>query len=167
MKRNVKASMSLAAVLVAVAITTAMHTSGALYAQRDVVEREAPIRLHEMAGSWQVTLIGNTGCGITSMLVNVTLNSVGSGTVNSVGHTAGCGNGQSSGNPFAIETLNADGSGTANLSCGAGCGWEFNIQVDRNRQIFNLVDVFTANPGNFLEGTAIRQVLHPEVQGFF
>jgi hypothetical protein len=56
-----------------------------------------------------------------------------------------------------IQTLKRDGSGTANLSCGVGCGWEFTIQVDRHGTIFNLVDVDPANPGNFVAGTAIRQ----------
>jgi hypothetical protein len=167
MKRSIRVSLSMAAVLAAVAITTLMHTAGALYAQRGGAEGEVPIVVPEMAGSWQMTLIGNTGCGFTSMLVDVTLNGAGSGTVNTVGHTAGCADGQSTGNRFVIQTLNANGEGTANLSCGAGCGWEFNIQVDRSRQIFNLVDVDPANPGNFLEGTAIRQLVHQEARGAF
>jgi len=74
MKRSIRVSLSIAAVLAAVAITTSMHTAGALYAQRGGAEREVPITVPELAGSWQMTLIGNTGCGITSMLVNVTLN---------------------------------------------------------------------------------------------
>ena len=53
--------------------------------------------------------------------------------------------------------LNPDGSGTANLSCGNACGWEFTIQVDRQRSMFNLVDVDTQNPDNFVAGTAVRQ----------
>jgi AraC-like DNA-binding protein len=48
-------------------------------------------------------------------------------------------------------------SGTANLSCGTGCGWELAIQVDPTATIFNFVDVDPANPGNFVEGTAIKQ----------
>jgi hypothetical protein len=43
------------------------------------------------------------------------------------------------------------------LTCGVGCGWEFNIQVDRQRTMFNLVDVDPMNPNNFVAGTAIRQ----------
>jgi len=73
------------------------------------------------------------------------------------GHTSGCGDPSSSGNPFVIQSLNPDGSGTANLSCGPGCGWNLIIQVAKNRQIFNVVDVDHLNPGNYVEGTAIHQ----------
>jgi hypothetical protein len=72
-------------------------------------------------------------------------------------HTSGCGDIKSTGVPFVIQSLNANGSGTANLSCGSGCGWEFNIQVNHDSTIFNLVDVDPNNPGNYFEGTAIRQ----------
>ena len=152
MKRNAKASLALAAVLAAVAITTSMQTAGALHAQ----DYRPAITMAQLAGQWQMTLIGNTGCGFTSMLTDVTLDAAGSGTTNTTAHSSGCG--QTGGNgPFVIQTLNPNGSGTANLSCGPGCGWEFNIQVAPNRQIFNVVDVYAANPGNFLEGTAIKQ----------
>ena len=101
-----------------------------------------------------------------SGLVNFTLDS--SGTTNSAvlvlhaGAGAGCGDRTLTGQTFTIQSLNADGSGTANLTCGTGCGWEFNIQVSRQRSenrphIFNMVDVDPANPGNFAEGSAIRQ----------
>ena len=152
MKRIVKTSLVLAA-FAAVAITTSMHTLGALHAQ----DYRPAITMAQLQGSWQMTLIGNTGCGFTSMLVNVTMNGAGTGTANWAGHSAGCGDGQTSGHPFVIQSLNPNGSGTANLSCGTACGWEFNIQVAPDRDIFNVVDVTPANGGNFLEGTAIRQ----------
>jgi len=63
--------------------------------------------------------------------------------------------GVNTGQTFTINSLIANGSGTAGLSCGADCGWTFNIQVARNREIFNLVDV--VNDGNYLAGTAVRQ----------
>ena len=59
---------------------------------------------------------------------------------------------------FTIQSLNPDGSGTAGLTCGSGCGWEFNIQVDRQRSMFNMVDVDFQNPDNFVAGTAVRQI---------
>ena len=60
---------------------------------------------------------------------------------------------------FSIHSLNPNGSGTAGLTCNnaVGCGWELNIQVDRHRSMFNLVDVDPQNPDNFVAGTAIRQ----------
>jgi len=71
-------------------------------------------------------------------------------------HSAGCGNGTGT-QTFTVQSLKPNGSGTANLTCGPGCGWEFNIQVAPSVAAFNLVDVDPANPGNFVEGTAIRQ----------
>jgi hypothetical protein len=50
-----------------------------------------------------------------------------------------------------------NGSGTANLSCGTGCGWDFNIQMAPDRSTFSLVDVSAANPGNDLAGVAVHQ----------
>lgn len=74
----------------------------------------------------------------------------------SVAHL-GCGDGTTTGVTFTINTLNTNGSGTANLTCGVGCGWNFDIQVSPDRAMFNLVDVSSANPGNYLEGVAIHQ----------
>lgn len=127
-------------------------TAIAAHAQNSV---QPAVVVSQLAGSWQIALVGNTGCGFTSMLVNVTLNSVGTGTATNSGNSAGCAPSISSDEPFAINSLNPNGSGTANLSCGPDCGWEFNIQVAPNRQIFNLVDVI--NGGNYLTGTAVRQ----------
>jgi hypothetical protein len=111
----------------------------------------------DLSGPWAMTLTGVTGCGETTMYVTFTLNSSGSGTTTTTGHSAACGDNTTTGNPFTINTLNSNGSGTANLSCGSGCGWNLNIQVAPDRSAFNLVDVSAANPGNFLEGTAIHQ----------
>jgi len=70
-------------------------------------------------------------------------------------HTAGCGDSTATNLPITITSLASNGSGTANLSCGSGCGFNFHIQVSADRSTFNLVDV--SDPGNFLEGTAIHQ----------
>ena len=118
---------------------------------------EPPITLAQLAGPWAMTLTGDTGCGITTLYVTFTLNTSGSGSATYVSHTSGCGDGRTTGVPFSIQSLNGNGSGTANLSCGSGCGWNLNIQVAHNRQIFNAVDVSSANPGNFMEGSAIHQ----------
>jgi hypothetical protein len=104
------------------------------------------------------TIVGQTGCGFGTTLYTFTLNASGSSSnVTGTYHTAGCGDGTSSGNTFTIQSLNADGSGTANLTCGAGCGWNLNIQVSPDRSKFNVIDVSPANPGNFIEGVAIHQ----------
>jgi hypothetical protein len=111
----------------------------------------------DLAGPWMVTLVGTTGCGQAAMQANFTLN--GSATTNNatlVTH-GGCGDSTVTGQTFTVNTLNANGSGTAGLSCGTGCGWTFNIQVSADRSTFNLVDVSTANPNNYIAGTAVHQ----------
>jgi hypothetical protein len=116
----------------------------------------------DLSGNWQMTLIGNTGCGLSSYVVTFTLNSSGTATnAAETGHfTTGspCTDGSvTSGQTFTISSLSSSGSGVANLSCGASCGWNFDIQVAPDRSVFNVVDVSTANPNNLLEGTAIHQ----------
>lgn len=111
----------------------------------------------DLAGAWQMTLTGNTGCGLTSMLVNVTLNSAGTGTNAVIKSHGQCGDGTATGQTFTVLTMGANGNGTANLSCGAGCGWNLNIQVSPDRSTFNIVDVSPANPNNFIAGMAVHQ----------
>lgn len=115
-----------------------------------------------LVGSWQATLIGNTGCGLSTSLVTFTLDESGVATnATNTGHFligSPCADGSvSTGNTFQILTLNSDGSGTANLSCGVACGWNFHIQVDPSLHIFNIVDVDPANPNNLLQGVAIKK----------
>lgn len=111
----------------------------------------------DLAGTWQMTVIGETGCGFGTTLYTFTLNSNGVATnVSGVSHTH-CGDSTFSGVSFTVLTLNANGSGTAGLSCGTGCGWNLDIQVSPDRSTFNLIDVSAANPGNFIEGVAVHQ----------
>ena len=104
-----------------------------------------------------MTLYGQGGCGVATTLVTFTLNSSGvANNATETSHSAGCGDTVSSGNTFTVQSMNANGSGTAGLSCGTGCGFTFNIQVSPDRSTFNLVDVSAANPLNFLAGVAIN-----------
>jgi hypothetical protein len=115
------------------------------------------ISTSDLTGSWQMTFFGQTGCGIGAGLVTFSLDSTGaSNNVTEVGHNAGCPDGSSTGNSFTILSLNPDGSGTAGLSCGVGCGWVLSIQVSPDRSSFNFVDVSSTNPGNFVGGYAIN-----------
>jgi hypothetical protein len=111
----------------------------------------------DLAGNWQVSLLSSGGgCGPGTTQVTFTLNASGAATnATEVSHSSGCGNTTSTGNTFTINALNANGSGTAGLSCGAGCGFTFAIQVSPDRGSFNLVDI--TDPGQFLAGTAIHQ----------
>jgi len=125
---------------------------------KPVAAQNLPAGVARLAGSWQATLIwSGSGCGPMSGLLNFTLDS--SGTTNTAVLTehGACGDNILTGQTFTILSLNSNGSGTANLSCGPDCGWNLDIQVARRGQIFNIVDVSTANPGNYVEGSAIRQ----------
>jgi hypothetical protein len=114
--------------------------------------------LSALQGTWVATIVGTTGCGLESMIVQFTLDSAGkgSGTATIVGHGQ-CGNYKTSGLDFNITSLNANGTGSANLSCGTACGWDLRIEVARSNDVFNLVDVSPANPNNYIAGTAIKQ----------
>jgi hypothetical protein len=116
------------------------------------------INMADLQGPWQATLVlANGGCGPMSILVNFTLNASGSATnANLISHS-GCGTTTTSSQTFTVSSLSQNGSGYANLSCGAGCGWNFRIQVSADRSIFNLVDVDANNPGNYVQGVAIHQ----------
>lgn len=111
----------------------------------------------DLSGPWAVTLIGDTGCGSTTMLATGSLNTTGTGLVTLHMHSAGCGNTTST-EKFESLTLNANGSGTAGLTCNnqTGCGWTFAIQVAPDRTVFNLVDITNVG-NNRLQGTAVHQ----------
>lgn len=109
----------------------------------------------DLAGSWQATLVGDTGCGAGTIVVDFTLNSSGTGPATLHGHS-GCGNTTTTGQTFTITTMNSNGSGTAGVSCGAACGFTFSIQVAPDRSIFNMADITDPIP-NALAGVAIHQ----------
>lgn len=135
-------------------VTIATGVAPAVAANRQ--QNSRPPWLSKLQGPWTITLIGFTGCGQSAMLVDVTLDASGKGSATTTYHTQ-CGDSQQGGLPFVVQTLHSDGRGTANLSCGTGCGWEFQIQVNHDATIFNLVDVDPNNPGNFVQGVAIHQ----------
>jgi hypothetical protein len=147
-KRNQLMGLARLAALALVAVAGATLTAIPSEANNGII-------LSQLAGPWQIALYGNTGCGATSMLVNVTLSASGSGSATTTYHS-GCGDNTASGLPFTITALETNGSGTANLSCGNGCGWNFNIQVSAQKDVFK-VDIDPNNPGNYVQGTAIKQ----------
>ena len=110
----------------------------------------------DLSGPWFITLVGDTGCGASTMLATGTLDNFGNGTFTLHGHS-GCGNTTST-EKFSVLTMNANGSGTASLSCNNnnGCGWQFKIQVAPDRTVFSLVDITDVGT-NLLMGTAIHQ----------
>jgi hypothetical protein len=121
-------------------------------------QRPPHLDLADLAGSWAISVGGNTGCGLTSLYVTVDLDAAGSGMARILRSSTGCPPGDDPAQPFQILSLNADGSGTAGLSCGPACGWTFTIQVPRgSTNLFTVVDVAPENPGNVLVGTAARK----------
>jgi hypothetical protein len=154
-RRSKRARLTLVSVVCLVLLAVPMVKGAGAAHAHDTVS------VADLAGSWQAALLwSNSGCGPASGLVNFTLDATGTThAATLVGHAGagpGCGD-QTTTQTFEIHSLNPDGSGTAGLTCGVGCGWEFTIQVDRHRTMFNLVDIDPANPGNFVAGTAIRQ----------
>jgi hypothetical protein len=108
----------------------------------------------DLQGNWQTTLNGVSGCGVGTTRLTFNLNTSGTASANITSHSAACGDSTTT-EPFVITSLSPNGSGTANLSCGPGCGFNFDIQVSPDRSMFSLVDV--TDPNNFLEGVAIHQ----------
>jgi hypothetical protein len=113
------------------------------------------ITIAQLKGNWQAALLwSSSGCGAMSGLLNFTFGTNGTTSTATLATNSGCGASTST-QSFTSDSLNPNGSGTAGLTCGSGCGWQFNIQVAPNLQIFNLVDVI--NGSNYVEGTAIKQ----------
>ena len=108
-----------------------------------------------LAGPWAATIVGSTGCGLTTMYSTFTLDATGQGNATTTTHGQ-CGDSTAT-NPISITALYSNGSGTAHLSCGSGCGWDLTIQVLPGSKMFNLVDVSPGNPNNYIEGTAVHQ----------
>jgi hypothetical protein len=135
---------------VCLAVAVALGQVGTSYAT-------GTINKEDLSGPWAITLIGDTGCGSTTMLATGSVNANGQGTVTLHMHSAGCGNTTTT-EKFDILTMNANGSGTAGLSCNndSGCGWTFRIQVAPDRAVFNLVDI-TDVGNNRLAGFAVHQ----------
>jgi hypothetical protein len=121
--------------------------------------RRAPgVSVSALAGSWAISLGGNTGCGLATMYATVDLDATGKGSAQIRGSSTGCPPSFDPAEPFQITSLNPDGSGTAGLACGPGCGWVFTIQVPEGAtNLFTLVDVAPENPNNVLVGTAARK----------
>jgi len=109
----------------------------------------------DLAGTWQLSFVGFTGCGQSTELATITLNATGAGTGSLQTHGQ-CGDSTVTGQTFTITSLKANGSGTAGLSCGASCGWTFTIQVSPDRSTMTLVDL-TDVGNNFLSGVGIHQ----------
>ena len=145
-RKNTTVAVALGLLLIA---TTTLVPAG--WAQEAKVK--PAITIAQLAGPWQVALVGNTGCGISSLLFNGTMNSSGQATGTLIGNS-GCGPSNNS-QTFTVNSLKSNGSGTAFLSCGEGCGWNLTIQVSPNEQVIGLVDI--TDPGNYLAGTAVRR----------
>ena len=126
---------------------------------RATVRRAPGLTVADLAGSWAISIGGNTGCGLSTLYVTVDLDATGKGTAQTRGSSTGCAPNFDPAEPFQILSLNPDGSGTAGLACGAtNCGWNFIIQVPQgDTNLFTLVDVAPENPNNVLVGTAARK----------
>ena len=131
--------------------------AGGMFAAQPSMATVGAISKLDMFGSWQLTLVGTTGCGPSAMLVNFALNSAGVANNATIVTHGQCGDSTVTGQTFTITSLGFNGAGTANLSCGVGCGWNLNFQLSPDRGSFNAVDVDPINPGNYIEGVGVHQ----------
>jgi hypothetical protein len=92
------------------------------------------IAVADMKGDWHVTLSGRiASCRGISALATFSLDTAGTGAATLTRNTADCGL-QTLARTFTILGMNADGSGTASLTCGfSGCPFNFQIQVSPDR----------------------------------
>ena len=116
------------------------------------VKPRSPIAVANLAGTWQVAIELNGGCGVGSKVVIFTLNASGTGPASYEANTLECGPGSGTGT-MTITSLKSDGSGTAVLSL--NFVGNFDIQVSPNGQVMNMVEV--ADTGNYDVGTAVKQ----------
>ena len=119
-------------------------------------EKATALAMADLQGDWTATFSGLTGCGVSTMLIHFTLDATGNGTQTFIaGHSVGCGDNNYTGFPVYVQALNPDGSGFIAFDCGFACGFGFDFQVSRNKQLFNM----SAQPviGNFLAGVAVRK----------
>jgi hypothetical protein len=147
------ARLAFLAVLLLVTLVSLVTLRAATYGE----DERPQISLSTLKGPWALSLVGFTGCGQGSIYATFSLDASGSGTATVQFHGQ-CGDATTANLPFSIQSVNPDGSGRANLSCGPACGWNLIIQVAKNGQAFSAVDVDPVNPGNFLAGTAVRQL---------
>ncbi len=125
----------------------------------NAAERHLSSRVVKLQGDWVATLQGNTGCGSNSLLVafHLDANGSGNGTATVTSHSTGCSDATLSNQSFNVTSLDQFGRGTAGLTCGAGCGWGFQIQIDKRSDIIAITDVDPGNPNNTPTGVAIKQ----------
>jgi hypothetical protein len=113
--------------------------------------------LADLKGQWVLSLNGGTSCGFVDMRAVATFTTTGKANNVSVTTHGQCGDGTQTGQTFTITSFASDGHGTAHLSCGVDCGWDFDIQTAAGNNVMSLVDINPENPDNYLTGTAVRK----------
>lgn len=139
--------------VLATVVAAGLATAGGLQSTTTPAHAAA---INSLLGKWTIVLGGNTGCGSTSLYVTVTLNGAGTGSATVLGHSTGCANSNTT-ETFSVLSLAPDGQGTASLTCGVGCGWQFKIQVGRSGNEMILANVEPTNPNNTPVGMGLRQ----------
>lgn len=147
-----KTQNKLSALLIALTLLTVIATA-AIPASAGGVK--PPITIANLAGPWTVVIYSNGDCGDGTHILEFTLNSSGvSGDFGDTYNTSVCGKGVHHDQTFTIETLDAEGTGTATFT-NDGTPLTFSIQVNPTGNIFSLVDV--TDVGSYWMGTAVKQ----------
>jgi hypothetical protein len=113
------------------------------------------ITIADLAGSWTVSYFSNGACGNGTHIQIFTLASSGvSSPFADTYNTSACSQGENHDQTFTVDSVNADGTGTATYS-NNGTPLTFNIQLNPTKNVFSVVDVTDA--GSYWFGTAVRQ----------
>jgi hypothetical protein len=147
-----KTKNRLSSLLTALMLVTALAATAISASAGDA---KPAITIANLAGSWTVSYFSNASCGNGTHIQEFTLASDGvSSSFADTYNTSGCGQGQNHDETFTIDTLDADGTGTATFSNGDN-PLTFQIQVNLSKNVFSLVDV--TDVGQYWMGTAVKQ----------
>jgi hypothetical protein len=145
---NNKTKNRVSALLVALAVVALMAGAAPSAAAEDIT-------IASFAGSWTVSYHSNASCGNGTHIQMFTLDSSGvSSSFADTYNTSKCGQGQNHDETFTIDSVDADGTGTATYSNG-GNPLTFTIQLNPSKNVFSLVD--TTDVGQYWSGMAVKQ----------
>jgi hypothetical protein len=148
---NSKAQNKLQVLLVSLAMVAVMAVAAPFAAASDA---HPETTIANLAGNWEIFLYADSTCGNGTHYLIITLNAKGfADDFADSYNTSGCGLGQFHSQTFQIDTLNADGTGTATYS-NNGTPLTLSIQVNVAKNVFIVMD--NTDAGEYWLGTALK-----------